>query len=146
MITKPEVGIYGLRNPIALISVGTVGVVRGGVYLASHFPNPEWLGAEVGPSIPLFPLWTAGAAWLFAGLFLLVALVIPAWFKSAIALMVGLYVTWSIIYLTDLFLTPDLSSMVSLAIYLALVPVVLTLGQVEIDKDEYKRALASMGE
>lgn len=134
-----------LHNPIALSSIGGVAVVRGCVYIAHHFPLPDWLGAEVGPGIPFLPLWVVGLMWVVTGLFLFASLWVWRWFRSAIALITGMYTAWAIIHVTDLFISPDLASIVSLSIYASLIPVTITLGQMEIKDSAEQGTLDTKG-
>lgn len=121
-----------LRNPLAIASLAGVAVARGAAYLLSYVDLPEWLGDDLGPNVPLFPLWVAGLAWVGAGILAHVALFVPSLFRPAIAFMTGLYTVWALVYAADMLMQPDLNSLVGLAIYIALVPVTITLGQEEI--------------
>ena len=73
MASTPPVKFHSplrLHNPIALAAVGGVGIVRGVAYIVSEYPLPEWLGDDVGPGVPLIPLWLVGVVWLIAGVYL----------------------------------------------------------------------------
>jgi len=59
-------------------------------------------------------------------------------FKLSTAMAVGAYVTWSILYVVDLFLSPDVVSITSLAGYVAMVPAIITLVGIEIDRDSQR--------
>lgn len=113
-----------------------VPMVRGFGYIVDDL-RPDWPVAvmDVGPSIPYLPLWAVGLAWAVLGVFMLSTLWFWRGFKLATALAVGAYVTWSILYVVDLFLSPDVVSITSLAGYMAMVPAIITLVGIEIDRD-----------
>lgn len=121
-----------LRNPLAIASLAGVAVARGAAYLLAYIDLPEWLGTDLGPNVPLFPLWVAGSAWVLAGVLVHVALFVPRLFRISIAFMTGLYTAWALVYVADMLIQPDLNNLVGLAIYVALVPITITLGQEEI--------------
>lgn len=126
---------WHLVNPVALSAVALVPVVRGAGYLIADLA-PRWgIAAEVGPTIPALPLWVVGLVWIFLGVFMVSALWKWAWFKTASALAVGAYITWAILYAADLFLSPDIISITALASFVSMVPVIITLTGVELDRD-----------
>lgn len=124
-----------LDNPIALSAMSVVPIVRGTGYLIADL-KPSWTisMANVGPDIPYLPLWLVGSAWVALGVFLVSTLWVWRWFRTAAALAVGAYITWAIIYVVDLFLSPDIVSITSLAGYIAMVPIIITLVGFEMDR------------
>ncbi|QGJ94153.1 membrane protein [Corynebacterium phage EmiRose] len=124
-----------LHNPMALTALALVAAARGGGYLLTPLA-PKWLDSTTaGPGIPWLPVWVAGAVWLAAGGVLLMALFKRSLLTLSLSLLCGLYLTWAIIYISDIFVTPDTASIISLVSYVAMIPIILTLGQVEILKD-----------
>lgn len=129
-----------LANPIALSSLGGLAIVRGATYLAAEIEDYPWVPADLGPALPLVPVWVPGVAWVFVGVFLHVAMFRWRWFRTAVALLTGAYITWAILFFSDIFISPDLVSIVLLATYVALVPVTITLGSIELDRDTTREA------
>lgn len=124
-----------LANPIALSSLGGLAIVRGAAYLVAEAEAQPWVPADLGPALPLVPMWVPGVAWVFLGVFLHVAMFRWRWFRTAVALLTGAYITWSILFFSDIFISPDLVSIIRLSSYVALVPVTITLGSIELDRD-----------
>lgn len=81
-----------------------------------------------------------GVVWVFLGVFLHVAMFRWRWFRTSVALLTGAYITWAILFFSDIFISPDLVSIIRLASYLALVPVTITLGSIELDRDTTREA------
>ena len=124
-----------LTNPITLFAVSLVPVVRGTGYLIADL-KPSWpiSMVDVGPAIPYLPLWLVGAAWVVLGVYMVSSLWVWRWFRTAAAMAVGAYVTWAILYVVDLLLSPDVVSVTSLAGYIAMVPTIITLVGIEMDR------------
>lgn len=116
-------------NPISISSLAGVSIIRGGAYIVS-----AWVmlaGTEVGPVFPLFPVPVMGAVWVMTGLFLLTSMWRWRWFRWAISLQTAMYATWFLVSIVDLMVTPDWVSVISVAMYGALVPITLTLAGIE---------------
>lgn len=128
-----------LTNPVALLAVSLVPVVRGACYLIADL-LPDWSisRTDVGPSLPYLPLWAVGIAWLALGLFMVSTLWVWRWFRASAALAVGGYLTWAVLYGVDLVVAPDVMSITSLAGYLAMVPTIITLVGIELDRDSVR--------
>lgn len=124
-----------LRNPISLASLGGLAIVRGAAYLVAEAAPHPWVPSDLGPALPLVPMWVPGVVWVALGVFLHLALFRWRWFRPAIALLTGAYITWAILFFSDIFITPDLVSIIRLASYIALVPVTITLGSIELDNN-----------
>lgn len=124
-----------LCNPLSLGAVAGLAIVRGATYLAQDWGLVDWSSAPIGPSLPLVPMDAVGLAWLAGGLFLHAGMFYWRWFRPAVAILTALYLTWSILYITDLFISPDLPSLVGLAGYMAMVPVTITLGVIELENN-----------
>lgn len=120
---------WRLLNPVSVGSLAGVSLVRGGVYLASQWVDMS--GADVGPVFPYFPVPAWGVGWVLTGLFLLASMWRWKWFRWAISLQAAVYFTWTLLSILDLMLTPDWVSLMSIAVYGALVPITLTLARIE---------------
>lgn len=128
-----------LVNPVTLTLISAVPMVRGlGYIIVDLFPSWPISVESVGPSIPYLPLWLVGVMWMFLGLSMFASLWMWRLFKLSTALCVGMYITWSILYVMDLFLSPDVVSITSLASYIAMVPTIITLVGIEIDRESVR--------
>ena len=130
-----------LANPVTIAAMGAVPVVRGlGYIIADLMPNRPFTGGDVGPYITFFPLWTMGVMWICIGLAMWASMWVWSWFKRTAALAVGAYITWSILYVMDLLVSPTIMTMTSLAGYLCSIAVIITLVGIELDRDYYREA------
>lgn len=120
-------------NPVSIAAVAGVSLVRGGSYIASGWI--ELAGTDVGPVFPYFPTAAMGAVWLFTGLFLLASMWKWSWFRLAISLQAGMYATWFLVSIMDIIMTPDWVSVISAAMYGALVPIAITLAGIETTRE-----------
>lgn len=125
--------LRSLHNPLCLSGIGGLAVVRGAAFICT---GTGWLpleGYNGAPHLPCEWVITLGLAWVFAGSFLWLSLVIRRLFIIASALMVGMYAAWSIVHTADLFISPDWDGIVGLSVYAMMVPVILTLAAIEIN-------------
>lgn len=116
-------------NPISIASLGLVSAIRGGVYIATAWVTLS--GADVGPVFPFFPTPAMGVVWLLTGLFVLASMWRWKWFRLAMSLQAAMYFTWALTSIMDLMVTPDWVSIISMAVYGALVPISVTLARIE---------------
>ena len=124
-----------LANPIAMTAVGVVPIVRGvGYVIVECFPDWSISVGGVGPSLPFFPLTLMGIAWITLGVLWFIAMWKCALIKLVAALTMGGYATWTIIYAVDLMVAPDIISLTSLAGYIAMIPLIATLAEAEMDQ------------
>lgn len=116
-------------NPLSIASLAGVSLIRGGVYVGSGWITLA--GTDVGPIFPFFPTAVMGVVWLLTGLFLLASMWRWRWFRLAISLQAAMYATWFLVSIMDILITPDWVSVISMAVYGALVPITLTLAGIE---------------
>ena len=124
--------IRSLHNPLCLSGIGGLAVVRGTAFICT---GTGWLpleGYNGAPSIPGVGVALIGVAWVFAGIFLWASMVVRRLFIAASALMTGVYATWVIVHGVGLVTSPDWDSLVGLALYALMVPVMMTLAADEI--------------
>lgn len=128
-----------LANPVALASIAGLALFRGLSYIWAWLEPRVWNAVDIGPSPPYVPLPVVGVVWVVAGMFLLVAMFHWAWFRPAVAVLTACYLVWAILYFTDIFVSPELVTVVALAAYAAMVPVTITLGSIELEKADTLR-------
>ena len=124
--------IRSLHNPLCLYGIGGLAVVRGMAFIST---GTDWLPLEGYNGAPPFPgsvVTLIGSVWLFAGVFLWVSMAVRRLFIAAAALMTGVYATWIIVHTIGLVTSPDWDSLVGLALYVLMVPVMITLAADEI--------------
>lgn len=93
--------------------------------------------SEVGPTFDFVPVAVLGAIWLVGGIFMHVAMVWWEFIKPAAALLTSLYLYQAIVYVADIATAPSVADVVSLAAYIAFIPIVITLASIEIDSFEH---------
>lgn len=134
---RPFAGPAKMANPMAMAAIGGVAIVRGLVSLCTA-STPH---LNYGPALPYLDGWAVGLAWLMAGLILHVSLWRREMFKTAVSMLVGCFTVWSILYACDLMINGltsglDLANVVSLALYVCLVIVTITLADQEVEHQE----------
>lgn len=122
-----------LRNPVSIAAVATISVARGVSYLGSHFSADDTphVFRDVGPSLPFIPVVVVGVAWVAVGLFLGASMFRWRWFRVAASVTGGAYWTWAVVYAGDMVANFRWQSILSVAIYVGLFILTLTLAQDE---------------
>ena len=120
------------HNPVSLFGIGGLAVVRGAGLMATGMDTFALGGYNNAPSLPGVGVALLGSVWLGIGLFMWIGMAVRRLFITAVALMVGMYATWTITHAIDLFTSPDWDSMTGLAFYLLMVPVTITLAAIEV--------------
>lgn len=122
-----------LSNPVTLSAIAGLALFRGVSYIWAWVEPRVWSAGDLGPSLPYVPLPVVGVVWVCAGMFLLLSMVHWSWFRPAVAVLTSCYLVWAILYFTDIFVSPELVTVVAMAAYAAMVPVTLTLGSIELE-------------
>lgn len=124
--------IRSWHNPLCLSGIGGLAGVRGLAFICTGtgwFPLEGYNGA---PSLPRGGVILIGLVWLFAGGFLWASMAVRRFFIAASALMTGVYATWGVVHGVDLIASPDWDSVVGMALYALMVPVMMTLAHIEV--------------
>ena len=133
MMSRAINNVRSYHNPLCLSGIGGLAVVRGTAFICT---GTGWLSLEGyngAPSIPCTGIVLIGAAWVFAGVFLWASMAVRRFFIAASALMTGVYATWVIVHGAGMLTSPDWDSVVGLALYAMMVPVMMTLAAIEIN-------------
>lgn len=123
-----------LSNPVTLSAIAGLALFRGVSYIWAWVEPRVWNASDLGPSLPYVPLQVVGMVWVCAGMFLLLSMVRWSWFRPAVAVITSCYLVWAILYFTDIFVSPELVTVVAMAGYAVMVPVTITLGSIELEK------------
>lgn len=124
--------IKSLHNPLCLSGIGGLAVVRGAAFVCT---GTGWLtleGYNGAPPLPGSGVTLIGMVWVFAGVFLWASMAVRRLFIAASALMTGVYATWVVVHGVGLITSPDWDSLVGLALYALMVPMMITLASDEI--------------
>lgn len=133
MMSRAINNVRSYHNPLCLSGIGGLAVVRGTAFICT---GTGWLSLEGyngAPSIPCAGIVLIGAVWVFAGVFLWASMAVRYFFIAASALMTGVYATWVIVHGVGMITSPDWDSVVGLALYAMMIPMMLTLAAIEIN-------------
>lgn len=93
---------------------------------------------DPGPTLPGMPVPLVGAVWILIGVFFLVSVVYWRLFTVGASIMGGAYLTWAVVYTADSFVDFAWGNITSVALYIFLFLVTLTLAQREMDGDRWE--------
>ena len=122
-----------LRNPLALSAVALTEVGLGMAYLVTYLDLVPYEYVLL-PYHPLPSYLITATVWIVSGIFLALSLFKWSWFRLAVSVSVAVYGTWAILYLVGFIMVPDPATMISILLYLSMVPILITLGAAEVDE------------
>lgn len=124
--------LRSFHNSVCLSGIGGLAVVRGTAFIST---GTGWLslgGYNGAPPLPGSGVALIGVVWVFAGILLWASMAVRRLFIAAAALMTGMYGAWIIVHGVGLVTSPDWDSLVGIALYALMIPVMMTLAADEI--------------